>query len=457
MSNSTGRPETKTATKYLADLILQTRFEDISPEAITVAKQCLLDWIGVSLAARNEPLVRILLEEVAGEVQARDCTLLAGGKANLLNAALINGATSHALDFDDVIIPMGHPTVPVAPAVFALAEKLGASGRETLLAFVLGVEIECRIARYMGASHYAKGWHGTATFGTFGAMAAAAKLWRLDRGQILHAFGLSGTQAAGLKSVFGTMAKPLHPGKAAQNGLFSAQLAKAGFTSDTNILASEQGFGWTQSTTRDEALLHQTHPNGHFMVDALFKYHAACYLTHNAIEATDALRRKHDARPGEVERVLVRVPASHLGVCNIQTPRTGLECKFSLRMTAALALSGEDTFDETLFSDATAGRWDLVMLRERVTVEGGASGDASLVTVVFKDGREATESADVAIPMRDLTAQQAKVERKFNQLAARAIGSEKARLLIDICQKLEREKSVDRLLSNSPAREATRL
>ena len=437
MSQDTAtRSESLTAS--LADVVLNTKWEDLSPEAITVGKQCLLDWIGVALAARNEPLVRILLEELGSDTQAPDCSLIGHNvRASLMNAALINGAMGHALDFDDVITAMGHPTVPVAPAAFALAEKLGVRGQDLLLAFILGVEVECRVARYMGSSHYAKGWHGTATFGTFGATAAAAKLWGLNKTQLLHAFGLAGTQAAGLKSVFGTMSKPLHPGKAAQNGLLSARLARAGFTSDVDILASVQGFADTQSTTAKTAALLERHPRGFHIVDALFKYHAACYLTHNAIEAADHLRRAHRFAPAEIDAVRVHVQAGHLGVCNIQEPATGLEAKFSLRMTTALALSGENTFDESLFTDATANREDLVALRRRVTVEPSARDLASRVEVLLKDGRHFEHTANVAIPVRDLRSQQEKLERKFLQLAGEAVGRGVANEISMLVRELE--------------------
>jgi 2-methylcitrate dehydratase PrpD len=331
----------------------------------------------------------------------------------------------------------GHPTVPVAPVAIGLAEALGSTGREALLAFIAGVETECRVGRLMGPSHYAKGWHATATFGTFGAMAAAAKLLKLDDEQTRHAFGLAGTQAAGLKSVFGTMSKPLHAGKAAQNGLLAARLASRGFTSDTEILDSDQGFAATQSTTvsREAALVD---PSQLFYVtDALFKYHAACYLTHNAIEAAGTLRAANRFKADEVEAVRVHVNAGHMGVCNIAEPRTGLECKFSLRMTTALALSGEDTFQEALFSDATATRADLVGLRGRVSVIPDATGPGSTVEIALKDGRILAETVDVARPVRDLDAQQAQIERKFRHLAEPALGAPAAARIIEICRNLE--------------------
>ena len=433
-------------TAALASRLTGLVWSDVTPEAATVAKQCLLDWLGVSIAARDEPLVRILLDEFA---EGGEATIIGSQRrARLHDAVLINGALSHALDFDDVITAMnGHPTVPVAPVAIGLAEALGSTGREALLAFIAGVETECRVGRLLGPSHYAKGWHATATFGTFGAMAAAAKLLKLDDEQTRHAFGLAGTQAAGLKSVFGTMSKPLHAGKAAQNGLLAARLAARGFTSDTEILESDQGFAAVQSTSvnREAAL---AEPGQLFYVtDALFKYHAACYLTHNAIEAAAKLRAANGFKPAEVEAVRVHVNPGHMGVCNIVEPRTGLECKFSLRMTTALALAGEDTFEETLFSDATATRADLVALRRRVSVIPDAGGPGSTVEIELKDGRALAETVDVARPVRDLGAQQAQIERKFRHLAEPAVGPAAAAQIIEICRNLEATPDICGLLA----------
>jgi 2-methylcitrate dehydratase PrpD len=313
-----------------------------------------------------------------------------------------------------------------------------------LAAFIAGVETECRIARLLGPSHYAKGWHTTATTGTFGAAAAAARLLGLTGEPLTHAFGLAGTQAAGLKSCFGTMSKPLHPGKAAQNGLLAARLAARGFTSDIDILASSQGFAATQSTSADPtaALAPREAP---WVVEALFKYHAACYLTHDSIEAANQLRAEERLAPDAIEAVTVKVPAGHLGVCNITAPATGLECKFSLRMTTALALSGEDTFQEQLFSDATARRPDLVALRERVTVDPTQTGRGCVVTVRLKDGREVSRTGDVSQPMRDLPAQQAKLERKFSHLATPALGEAGVEAAIALCHTLEMQPDLGRL------------
>ena len=438
--------DTQTVTAALASHASAMRLAAVPPAALTVAKQCLLDWIGVALAGRNEPLVRILLDEFAPTDDPAGVAILGHRRrARLDDAVLINGAMGHALDFDDVIMPMGHPTVPVAPAVLALAQQRGASGAAALEAFIAGVETECRIARLLGPSHYARGWHTTATTGTFGAAAAAARLLGVEGEALAHAFGLAGTQAAGLKSCFGTMSKPLHPGKAAQNGLLAARLAARGFTSDTDILASAQGFAATQSTTADPAagLEARAQP---WVVEALFKYHAACYLTHDSIEAAGQLRTEERVTPEMIAAVSVKVPSGHLGVCNIQAPATGLECKFSLRMTTALALAGEDTFQEALFSDATARRPDLVALRDRVTIDPTQVGRGCVVTVRLNDGRTLSRTGDVSQPLRDLALQQDKLERKFRHLTASALGSE-ADEVIGLCRELEQLPDLSPLIS----------
>lgn len=432
-------------TAALAAQISAMQLEEMPAAALTVAKQCVMDWIGVALAGRDEPLVRILLEELAPDDAPGGVSILGHARrARIDDAVLINGAMGHALDFDDVIMPMGHPTAPVAPVVLALAEQRGASGAEALVAFIAGVEAECRVSRLMGPSHYAKGWHSTATTGTLGAAAAAARLLGVSGEPLTHAFGIAGTQAAGLKSVFGTMSKPLHAGTAARNGLLAGRLAARGFTSDTDILGSKQGFADTQSSTADaEAGLAPR--DAPWVVEALYKYHAACYLTHDAIEAANQLRIEERLAPEMIQAVSVKVPSGHLGVCNIQEPATGLECKFSLRMTTALALAGEDTFQEALFCDETARRPDLVALRDKVSIDPTQVGRGSVVTVRLRDGGVVSRQGDVSQPNRDLVAQQDRLERKFRHLTALALGAERADAVIDLCRHLESQPDLRRL------------
>src|SRR5439155_18377485 len=255
-------------------------YNAIPDDALVVAKTCILDWLGCALAGSREPLSDILVTEAANHGPA---SLIGRSQTTSTHwAALVNGATGHALDFDDTHLVMsGHPTVPVLPGVLALAESEHASGAELLRAFVAGVETECRLGAVLGIGHYAAGFHATATLGTFGAAAACASLLDLTEDQWLHAFGIAGIEAAGLKSVFGTMAKPFQAGKASANGLLAAILAARGFTSATDIVEVVQGFAATHAGNADESALDNY--EGRFLVrDTVFKHHASCYLTHSA-------------------------------------------------------------------------------------------------------------------------------------------------------------------------------
>ncbi len=423
-------------TLELAKRAAQLRYDDLPAPVVTIAKQCLLDWIGVTLAGAREPLVEILGETLeAGS--ASGVTLIGRGvHASTLDAALINGTASHALDYDDVHwVMQGHPSVPVLPALLAQAEGEKTSGQDLIAAFVAGYEAECAIGAMVKTDHYEAGFHATGTLGTFGAAAACANLMQLGTDVTAHAFSLAGTQAAGLKSMFGTMAKPFHAGKAAQNGLLAARLAAGGFVGRTDILEVDQGFAKTHSTSvKEEAALRV--PNRDFyLFDNLFKYHAACYLTHSSIEALKALGA---VEASNIAAVKLIVDPGHLAVCNIEEPTTGLETKFSLRHTSALALAGEDTGALETYDDGMAGRDDLVALRRLVGVETEAKRVMCTdVEVAMKDGSALTGSFDSGIPNADLDNQQGKLEQKFRALVVPIVGEERACAIMDAVGSLE--------------------
>ncbi|MDP6343224.1 MAG: MmgE/PrpD family protein [Alphaproteobacteria bacterium] len=421
-------------TEALAERTAGLTFDDLDPDSLAVAKQCLIDWFAVTLAGAREPLTGMLLAEAAEEGGRERATLIGGGKGTLAQAALINGAASHALDYDDVNQAMGgHPTVPVVPAVLALAEDGGLSGRDLLTAFVAGYETECRVGTLVAPSHYEKGFHATATVGSFGAAAGAARLLGLDTEGTARAMGIAATQAAGLKSQFGTMCKPLHAGKAASNGLLAAKLAARGFTSRPDMLETAQGFAATQSDEfrADRAL--EAARRGFFVRENLFKYHAACYLTHSTIEAMGRLRQEHGIGPDDVVAATLRVDNRHLNVCNIQEPSTGLEVKFSLRHTAAFGLAGEDTARIENYSDSNATRPDLEDLRRRITVEpSGGPGTLATAVVELTDGRKLEETVDVGVPAEDVADQGNKIDAKYRSLVEPLLGEATGPLLDDL-------------------------
>lgn len=427
------------ATRALVQRVRSIRYEQLPDEAREAARHCLLDFLGCALAGSREPLSEILVREVAQNEDSSQAGLIGRDeRATLRSAALVNGAAAHALDFDDTHIAMGHPSVPVLPALLALAEQSDAAGPDFLAALVAGIELECRLGLLLGPKHYAAGFHSTGTFGTFGAAAACAHLLGLDEDAWLHAMGLAGTQAAGLKSGFGTMAKPFHAGAAASAGLLAATLARGGFVAQPAILEVEQGFAATHAGGEPTAEALAAQPEHLLIRETLFKYHAACYLTHAAIEAAGALRERHGLDPEKIQSVEVRVNPALLGVCNIEAPATGLEGKFSLRATTALALLAKDTGDPALYVDATMVDPDVVALRDRVRVTTTPDFGATQarVSIETQSGKSEHE-LDTGVPASDLAAQGGKLRAKFALLATPALDPSGAESLSDAVQGIE--------------------
>ncbi len=439
-------------TQPLAAFAAHLNHNDTPAEAREVARQCLLDVLGVTLAGAREPLVEMLAAEAEEAGGAPQATVIGRGfLTSAGQAALINGSAAHALDYDDVLKAMtGHPTVPVYPALLALAEREGLSGRDVVTAFIAGVEIEARIGAMMSRGHYAKGWHSTGTIGTFAAAAATGRLLGLDEEAMARAFGIAGTQAAGLKSMFGTMCKPLHAGKAAQNGLLAATLAKRGFSSRSDVLDCAQGFVATQSDGGIEPELALEGLGETFSApDVLFKYHAACYGVHAPIEAALKVAKHPAFDPDLVERIDITVHQQCIGMCDIPEPTTGLEGKFSLAHNVALGLLGKADGALSLYEDARMADAGPRALRGQVKVTG-ATGQGPFeahVVVHQSNGVVIRESHDVETPERNLARQWTKLENKFRALAVPVIGQTKAEEVIALCRAFDDADSVAPLMA----------
>jgi len=233
-----------TLAESIAERIHRLRHEDLTPASLEWTRAAFIDTIGVALAGIVEDGPRILMT-VPGVATSQGPSLIyaTATRTSVLDAALVNGTAAHALDYDDVSGALGgHPSVMLIPPMLALAEQVGASGRDLALAYVVGYETACRIARGVHFHHYDKGWHPTATLGIFGTAAAAARLLRFAPEQTAMALGLAASLAAGLKANFGTMTKPLHVGHSVRNGLFAALMVKQGFTANPAALDAKQGF-----------------------------------------------------------------------------------------------------------------------------------------------------------------------------------------------------------------------
>jgi 2-methylcitrate dehydratase PrpD len=358
-----------------------------------------LDWMACGLAGRAEPVARLtraLIEEEGGAPQA---TLFGGGKGPMRGAALVNGATSHALDYDDThFAHIGHPSVAVFPAALAVGEHLGAALPVILRAVRLGAEASIRMGLLFGRAHYQAGFHQTATAGAFGACVAAARLMDLDAQQTQHALGLVTTRASGLKSQFGSMGKPYNAGMAAANGVEAAWLAGRGFLSNPQALDGPNGFLSTHHCDGDTR-----QPGGALLESLSHKYHACCHGLHATLEALAQMPRP---APERITDVTVSTHPRWLTVCNLSAPSTGLEAKFSYRMVCALALLGYDTAALDTYSDALCADPQVVALRHRVTVRSdvGLSETEARVTVTAGDTLEGHFDLDAPLSLEDRTA-----------------------------------------------------
>lgn len=442
-------PKDRPFTQALLAQTQALRCAELPADVRERARQCVLDWLGVALAGADSHLVRLLGAHALAEGGQPVATLLGQlRRVSPTQAALVNGAASHVLDYDDVNTAMhGHPTAPILPAAMALAQQLGVRGDRLLAAFVAGYEFACRAGRTVGPGHYERGYHATASIGVLGAAAACAHLLELDAARAAHAIGIAATQAAGLRAMFGTECKPLHVGLAAQNGLRAALWAAAGLVARADALEARCGFADTLAPAFDaQAGLEE--PARFHLRDNLFKYHASCYGTHAAIECIRTLRETQGLLPEQVECVVVRGERGQDTICNIAAPCTALEAKFSLRFMAAAALAGADTADLGFYTDARTADPVLCALRDKVRVElmdGEWPMVQGEVFVTLKDGRVLRALHDAAVPDPDLARQGRRLAAKFERLVTPALGAVRVSRLVAGIEALEHQ-PVDALL-----------
>lgn len=332
-------------TRELSLYVKNKRFGDFPEEAVKTAKMGIMDCLGVGIAGIKDDCVDILTGYVMEQGCSPDCRV--PGKLLKTSAplsALLTGTMTHALDYDDICASMhGHPSVPLVPVILALGDQLNISGEAAIEAYIVGFEAEGKAGLYLGGLPYERGWHYTMTVGVIGAATAAAKILNLSEEQIMMALGIAASMTGGLRQNFGTMTKPLHAGLAAHNGIIAAQLARRGFTADPGILEAPYGFKKVISegeSMSEEAVIERLNSDHLEILNPGigFKKYPCCYMSHNAIDAALELINKDDVKPGEVERVRVRVapivPKELIHKC----PATPLEGKFSMEYAMAIAL-----------------------------------------------------------------------------------------------------------------------
>lgn len=446
-------------TEQLAKLVVETGYASLPTEAVTQAKRAILDTLGVTLAGAAEDAGRIVatyVREMGGREEAG--VVGAGFRTTSPEAALVNGTFSHALDYDDVNTSLvGHPSVPLLPAVLALGEKTGAAGKDVIAAFILGFEVECKIGRGIGRSHYAHGWHSTSTLGTMGSAAAAARLLRLDVEKTKMALGVAASMASGSRQNFGTMTKPLHAGLAARNGVVAALLAQQGFTADADILDAPLGFCRLFTQGEGDYAPERITANLGDPWDIVspgigVKKYPCCYATHRALDALLHLREGHRLTPAEVTQVEVRIPQGAAMPLIHSRPKTGLQGKFSMEYCLAAALLDGEVKLESFTDEAVLRPQAQQLLRKVQVVEESseeveALGRYATVKVVLRDGTEHVWRTDRPRGDPQLPLTWEELVAKYTDCARGVLSEEATKRSLDIVMNLEAAPNVEELMS----------
>ena len=385
------------------------------------------------------------------------CTVLGGGTAGPSSAALANGTAAHALDFDDMCwVTLAHPSAPLVAAALAAGEAADASGRALLDAYVVGFEVEAALGTVMNPTHYEQGWHGTATIGTIGAAAAAARVLGLDAETTGRALSIATSEASGLKENFGTMVKPLQGGLAGRNGVLAAQLARDGFTASPRAIDGPQGFLVAmQSAGRDLSDRADRLGRRWEIVEGgiTVKLYPSCAATHPTIDTLLDLRREAGIEPAAVDAVTIDVDPVVPTVLIHDRPATGLEGKFSLHYCAAAALAfgrvGIDTFEPDAMRDPAATR---LVPRVTMRADDRLGRDApplteARVAVRLADGRTLERFVRGARGYPERPASAAELDDKFLACATRIVSAEAAGAGLDFLRHLEAAPSVRGLAS----------
>ena len=396
------------ATGKVSAFIAASRFEDLPAAAITTAKLAILDTLGVTIAGVATSTGQIACE-VAKDTGSRTASTLigAGLKVDPATAAFVNGTTGHALDYDDVSWTMiGHPSVAVLPAVLALAEERKLSGRDVLLAYIMGFEIAAKLGSAMNPRHYEQGWHATGTLGTMGAVAAAARISGLDAKQTKYALGIAASSASGIRQNFGTDTKPFHAGNAARAGVLAVQLAARGFNADANILDEQWGFFnvfANPGTCRKEAITERLGaPWDIVEPGVLLKMYPSCVSTHTSIDAMLKLCKTHDIKPDQVESVDAGVVYLTTNILIHNRPTQALEGKFSMPYCMASAMMDRCVV-LSHFNDAAVQAPEAQALLRKVTmrIEPAVSDNwraglprPAIITVKLKNGQSVSQRID---------------------------------------------------------------
>lgn len=406
-------PKTPGLTAHVGRFVTTTTYEQIPKEVIELGRKSILDGLGLALAgsrAETGSISRKFVEQ-SGVCNGKATIIGSAQKTSPRFAALVNGISIHADDFDDTQLAAAkdrvygllmHPTVPVLPAIFALAEQRTVGGKEWMLAYHLGAEVECKIAEAIAPRHYQDGFHTTGTCGPFGSAAACAKLLKFDLLKTQKAFGLAASQSAGLRENFGTMTKPFQAGHAAESGLVSAELVELGWTAAEQILEADRGFLRAAGGSYDPSTIMDRLGNPWTFASpgVSLKPYPSGSLTHPAMTELARLIDVHKIQAAQVEKVDVGANHNMTTTLLHHQPKTGLEAKFSMEFCMAILLL-EHKAGLGQFSDKVVQRPDVQGMIRKINFyvdpeaeSAGYDKMTSILKIHLTDGRTISGRAD---------------------------------------------------------------
>ncbi|MDB5992848.1 MAG: 2-methylcitrate dehydratase [Herbaspirillum sp.] len=427
---------TNDVTRTLARYIVNAKPGDLPAPVRDHAVRTFLNWLGCAVGSCQHEAVDIAIKTLTPFAGAAQASILGRSeRSDIFTAALVNGISSHVFDFDDTHLKtVIHPAGPVASAIFALAEYRPVSGAEFVHALALGVEAECRIGNAVYPDHYDRGWHITGSAGVFGAAAAVGKLLGLDEEKMVWALGIAASQPVGLREQFGTMTKSFHPGRAAQNGMTAAFLAAQGFTSSEQGIEAKRGWANVTSTKQDYTEITEGLGERHESLLNSYKPFACGIVIHPAIDGCIQLRNEHKLTAEKIARIDLKVHPLVLELTGKRTPKLGLEGKFSVFHSAAVAII-DGRAGENQYSDAAVVDPKTVKLRDSIdaVVDHSIAADSVHITVTLTDGAKLEKFIEHAIGSKDRPMNNEHLAVKFTDLVEPILGVARTAELLKAC------------------------
>jgi 2-methylcitrate dehydratase PrpD len=451
-------PQVENLTAHTAEFVVNLKLADIPSETLELGKKSILDGLGLALSgskAETWKLIQEYLKPLGFPPSGGAAVLGSAVRLPARFAAFANGVAIHVDDFDDTQLAsakdrvyglLTHPTVPVLPAALAIAEVEGKSGKDLLVAYHSGVEVECKIAEAISPRHYEDGFHSTGTCGVFGGAAACAKLKGLDAAHTARAFGVAASQASGLRENFGTMMKPFHAGHAAEAGVISADFAAIGWTAAEQILEAGRGFFHAYGGTYDPSAIVDKLGNPWTLQNpgVSIKPFPSGSLTHPGMTELQRLIRANSFKAADVERVEVGTNHNMPNALIHHHPTTGLQAKFSMEFCIAILLL-DGKADQTKYTDAVVNRDDVKKMVDRVRFyvdpeaeKAGFDKMTTILKITLKDGRVITGRADFGKGSPADPMSYDEVGEKFHGCAAFAEWpTAKAKQVVEMVRRLE--------------------